>query len=511
LQSLHLFSKLYLFHSVRRSKGAAMPSKKIEQALELRAGDIVFYSSSHPSSWLNKWGQTVLHRERVDTTHAAIALAPHLILEANPKGLEENAKGVAEETKLTYPDDFEKIRYVFRNPDAHDVADAIANAAIFFRGEKYDFLKIFTSQLVQPLRKTRGAQQYGKTFCSALVQGVAEKCNLIPPHPSGKLLSPHGLVKYLTALGWEQIEGSRFVRSVAEEGGKKRVLQQLVDAGLDSELVDRADKLDETFSDRLKDLMSAAAPLLKDTVPLLTSQHRLLAERLELDSILKQVHPDRHEALTRAREWYSDQPNFLRKVAAHAPRVYAFPFDLLNLTPFVLHLASIRTVVSKAGHYSVANEIKNLEKMNRETIKWIIDEVKSSEQEARTQITETKFYEVYDLYLSDSIQERMEHDIKLRNAMTQWENGTDRIATLTSQSALAHGLSLSKAREKLLELKQLCSSVVADEDLRSRLEILLAEREKYVGLIEDWPKLRSAEADDLSDGVDDDGEGPEDD
>lgn len=480
-----------------------MPSKDIERALELRAGDIVFYSSSHPSSWLNKWGQTALHNERVDTTHAAIALAPQLILEANPRGLADNAKGVAEETKLSYPKDFKKIRYVFRNPDTHDFSDAIANAAIFFRGEAYDFLTIFTSQLLPRLKKTRGAQQYGKTFCSALVQGVAEKSNLIPPHPTGQILSPHALLKYLKTLGWEQIEGSRFIRSAAEEDGKTRSRQLLVGAGLDSELVDRADKLSETIAERLKDLISTSEPVWRAMVSLLPDQHRLLAEWLELDSILKQAHPDRHEALARLRERHSDRPNFLQKITAHALRAHNFPLDLLNLTPFVSHLKSIQTVVSKVGHY-VANEINNFEKMKRDTIKWMIDEADAYEREARTQITETMFYSVYELYLSDSIQERMEQDTKLRNAMAEWAKRMDQIATSTAQSALAHDLSLSKSRERFLELKQLCTSVLTDEnDLRSRLEILLAEREKYVGLLEDWPELRSAERNDSSNGGND--------
>ncbi|MFL5054604.1 MAG: hypothetical protein ACJ8DE_05070, partial [Microvirga sp.] len=84
-----------------------MPSKHTERALELRAGDILFYSSSDPESWLIKWGQALLHKERADTTHAAIALAPRLILEANPRGLEKNEKGIVEETELAYPRDFE--------------------------------------------------------------------------------------------------------------------------------------------------------------------------------------------------------------------------------------------------------------------------------------------------------------------------------------------------------------------------------------------------------------------
>src|SRR5262245_43148755 len=147
-----------------------MPSKHTDRALELRAGDILFYSSSDWQSWLIKWGQGLLHKERADTTHAAIALAPHLILEANPIGLKENEKGVAEETKLAYPKDSKEIRYVFRNPDKKNFSDAIARAAMFFRGEQYEYLKIFTSQLLHSLKKARNAEQYGKTFCSALVQ-----------------------------------------------------------------------------------------------------------------------------------------------------------------------------------------------------------------------------------------------------------------------------------------------------------------------------------------------------
>src|SRR5262249_5185652 len=153
------------------------------------------------------------------------------ILEANPIGLKENEKGVAEETKLAYPKDSKEIRYVFRNPDKKNFSDAIARAAMFFRGEQYEYLKIFTSQLLHSLKKARNAEQYGKTFCSALVQGVAERSNLIPPHPSGKLLSPHALTKYLKALGWEQIEGAKFIRSATEEEEEKTIQDFLVSRG----------------------------------------------------------------------------------------------------------------------------------------------------------------------------------------------------------------------------------------------------------------------------------------
>lgn len=79
-----------------------MPKEKIEPALWLCTGDILFYSSSDPESWAIKLGQTLLHRERADVTHAAIALAPHLIMEANPEGAGDNEEGVAQETSLIY-------------------------------------------------------------------------------------------------------------------------------------------------------------------------------------------------------------------------------------------------------------------------------------------------------------------------------------------------------------------------------------------------------------------------
>jgi hypothetical protein len=480
---------------------ATMPSEHTERALELRAGDILFYSSSDPESWLIKWGQTLLHKERADTTHAAIAVAPRLILEANPKGLEENEKGVVEETVLAYPKDFEKIRYVFRNPDKKEsnISGDISRAAMFFRGERYDYLKIFASQLLQPLKKTRGAEQYGKTFCSALVQRVAEKSNLIRPHPTGKLLSPHALMKYLKTLGWEQIEGARFIRSAAEEEEDREAQKKLlVIARLDRGIVERANRLDANFASRVKELMSSGEPVWRAMLPLLTAKHRVLAERQQLENMLKQVHPDRHKALEILLDRYSDQPDRLRKIVPLAASAHYFPLDLLNMAPLVSQLQSIQTITCNVGHYSIANEMDILEKMRREAIKWLTDEVEVYEQEAHTQITESKFYEVFELYLSDNIEEKMRKDTELRDAMAKWEKGIDQAATLTMQITLVKGLSLSTSREKLLELKNLCTSVLVDEKLRSRAENLLAERENYLGILENWLKARSAQVGDLS-------------
>jgi hypothetical protein len=472
-----------------------MPSKNTERALELRAGDIIFYSSSDPESWLIKWGQRIYHRERADTTHAAIALAPRLILEANPRGLEENEKGVVEETILSGPIDFKKIHYVFRKPnEGKNTSDAIVRAAFFFRGEKYDYLKIFTSQLLEPLRKTRGAAQYGKTFCSALVQRVAEKSELIPPHPTGKLLSPHALMRYLKSLGWEQIEASRFACS-AEEEREKQIRDDLVSARLGRDIVDRSSKLHTTFAASIKKLMSSSEPALRGTLPLLVDTHRVLAERKKLENMLKQVHPDRPTALAKLLEQNLKQPDRLRKILALASGARSFPLDLLDVAPLLGHLQSIQQVTtSNVGHYSIANEMNTLEEMRTETVRWLTDVIEVYEEEAHKLITETRFFEGFESYLDDDIEEKMKKDTKVRDAMTKWERGMDRIATLALQSTLAKGLSLSESRERLLELKRLCASILAAGTLRSRLENLLTERETYLRVLEDWLSFRSAQA-----------------
>ena len=471
-----------------------MPSKNTERALELRAGDIVFYSSSDPESWLIKWGQTIYHRERADTTHAAIALSPRLILEANPRGLEENEKGVVEETILSDPIDFKKIHCVFRKPnEGKNTSEAIVRAAFFFRGEKYDYLKIFTSQLLEPLRKTRGAAQYGKTFCSALVQRVAEKSDLIPPHPTGKLLSPHALMRYLKSLGWEQIEASRFARS-AEEEREKQIRDDVVSARLGRDIVDRSNKLHATFAASIKKLMSSSEPALRGQLPLLADTHRVLAERKKLENMLVQVHPDRPTALAKLLQQNLNQPDRLRKILALAPGVRSFPLDLLDVAPLLGHLQSIQQLTSNVGHYSIANEMNTLEGMRTETLRWLTDVIEAYEEEAHKLITETRFFEGFESYLDDDVEEKMKKDTRLRDAMTKWERGTDRIATLALQSTLAKGLSLSESRERLLELKRLCASILATETLRSRLENLLAEREIYLRVLEDWLNFRSAQA-----------------
>jgi hypothetical protein len=305
-------------------------------------------------------------------------------------------------------------------------------------------------------------------------------------------------MKYLKTLGWEQIEGARFIFSAAEEEERKQVQDLLVSAGFDRGILNRSNKLIEKVTALLRDLISKGAPIWLAFLPILTGQHRLLATRQKIDSLLKQLHPDADEALAKLRKLYPDQPERLRKIAAHVSRTHYFPFDLLNMVPLVAHLRSIQRIAGNIGHYSIANEMDTLDKMKSEVVKWLTDNVEAYEQEAHTQITETKFYEFFERYLSDNIQEKMKTDTRLRNAMAKWETDMDQIGALAVQIASSRGLSLSTSREELLELKNVCASALVDENLRSRVENLLAERENYLGKLEDWPTLRSAQVCDLS-------------